>query len=255
MNIVVLIKQVPDVDDIKWTKENNLDRSLMLSKINPDDECALDFALKVKETKPDTQITAISMGPNQAKDILDLAYAKGVDRAILLSDKFFAASDTLATSKILAAAIKKYVPDYNLVITGQKAVDGDTEQVPVSVSQLLDIPNANNIVEIYNADDNKVLVLQKIKNEGRMLEIDAPCLISIKEQCTTTYTPRIDDYIRAQGCVVEQYCAQDLELDKSQIGILGSPTMVYKAFRPVVEKNAVEITQDCSKTILDFLSR
>ena len=112
VNIVVCIKQVPDVDDIKWTKENNLDRSAMLSKINPADEWALDFAIKIKRQFKDVTLTAISMGPNQACEILEYALAKGATRAILLSDKAFAGSDTWATSLILSRAIKKFAPDF-----------------------------------------------------------------------------------------------------------------------------------------------
>lgn len=255
MNIVVCIKQVPDVDDIKWTKENNLDRSLMLSKINPCDDWALDYALKLKKTKGDIKVTVVSMGPNQAVEILNYAFAKGADRAILLSDKFFAASDTLATSKILAAAIKKYIPEFDLIITGQKALDGDTEQVPVSMAQMLNIVDVGNITEIYNADKYRALASQKILNKINMLEIEAPCLLSVKEECDEKFIPKIEDYVRAQGCRVETYCAEDLGLSKNEIGILGSPTLVYKAFRPIVEKQAVEINDDCSKTILDFLLR
>ena len=106
MDIVLCLKQVPDVDDIKWTKENNLDRSLMLSKLNPCDEFAIETAVKLKQALKDVSITAISMGPENAKEVLNYAAAKGADRAILLSDKAFAASDTLVTSKILASAIK-----------------------------------------------------------------------------------------------------------------------------------------------------
>ena len=135
MNIIVCIKQVPDVDDIKWTKENNLDRTNMLSKINPYDEYALDVAINIKSKFKNVKITVISMGPNQAKEVLNYALAKGADRAILLSDKAFAGSDTLATSKILACAIQKYCSDFNLILTGQLAVDGDTQQVPLSLAQ------------------------------------------------------------------------------------------------------------------------
>ena len=91
MNIVVCIKQVPDVDDIKWTKENNLDRSQMLSCINPHDEYALNWAAKIKAELKDVKITALSMGPKQAGDVLNYALAKCADSAILLCDKMFAA--------------------------------------------------------------------------------------------------------------------------------------------------------------------
>ena len=89
MNIVVCVKQVPDVDDIKWTKENNLDRVNMLTKLNPHDEWALDWAMNIKSKFKDTKVTAISMGPNQASEVLSYAMAKGADRAILLSDRAF----------------------------------------------------------------------------------------------------------------------------------------------------------------------
>jgi len=253
MDIVVCIKQVPDVDDIKWTKENNLDRSLMLSKINLYDEWALDYAVKIKSKFKDVRITAISMGPNQAKDVLSHALAKGADRAILLSDKLFSASDTLATAKILAKGISKFIPDFKVILTGQMAQDGDTAQVPVSLAQLLDIPDATNVVEVYNADKNVAIVSQKLENEVNMLELNTPCLIAVKRESDTKAKPKIDDYIRAQNTLVEVYGAQDIELPKEEIGILGSPTLVYKAFRPEIVKNTQEICENYSKTILDLI--
>jgi len=253
LDIVVLIKQVPDVDDIKWTKENNLDRSLMLSKINPYDEWALDYALKLKKNRGDVKITAVSMGPNQAEEVLNYALIKGADRAILLSDKFFAASDTLATSKILAEAIKKYIPDFSLIITGQLAPDGDTQQVPVSVAQKLDIVDLGHVVEIYNIDNHRAIASQKIKNEIKMLEVKAPCLLSVQKECEEKFIPKIDDYVKAQTKIIEKYGAEDLGLMKNEIGIIGSPTMVYKAFRPIIEKETKEISSDYSSTLLDII--
>ncbi len=255
MNIVVCVKQVPDVDDIKWTKENNLDRSQMLSKINPCDEWALDYAIKIKKSKSvdNVVITVLSMGPNQAEETLRYCIAKGADRAILLSDKFFAASDTLITAKILSCAIKKFIPDFDLIITGQFALDGDTAQVPVSIAQLLNLVDANHIVDVYKIDKNQTLVAQKIDNTIRMVELQNPCLFSVKKECDKTYVPKIDDYIRAQGAAVEKYGANDLEIQKEDVGIIGSPTVVYRSFRPTIEKDTVEITENYSKTILDFL--
>ena len=142
MNIVVCIKQVPDTGDIRWTKENNLDRANMLSKLNEQDEWALDYAVKIKNKFKDVRITALSMGPNQAKEALEYALAKGADSAILLSDKLFSGSDTYATAKILACAISKYLGDFDLILTGQMASDGDTAQTPVSLAQMLDIIDA-----------------------------------------------------------------------------------------------------------------
>ncbi len=253
MNIVVCIKQVPDVDDIKWTKENNLDRQGMLSKLNSADEWALNWAMNLKSKFKEASVTAISMGPNQALDVLEYALAKGAERAILLSDKSFSGSDTLITAKILSLGIEKYIPDYNLIITGQKADDGDTEQVPVSLAQYLNIPDVTHTVEIHNADKNSALVSQNIDSEVNMYEMTTPCLVAVKKECPKIVTPRINDYIRAESTAIEVYGANDLGLTQEQTGIIGSPTVVYRAFRPQIEKNTVEIKENYARNILDMI--
>ncbi len=255
MNIVVCIKQVPDVDDIKWTKENNLDRSQMLSKINMYDEWALDWALNIKYKFNNVKITAISMGPKSATDILNYALAKGCNRAILLCDKMFAASDTLATSKVLAKAIKKYIPGFSLVLTGQIAQDGDTAQVPVSLSQLLNVIDITNATEIINADKDNVIVRQKLDNKMNIYETKTPCLIAIKEECPNKYAPKIQDYIRAQSRGIEEYSFKDLEMNTDEVGILGSPTTVYKAFRPEINKETVKLDGNFTNFILDMTKK
>lgn len=254
MEIVVCIKQVPDVDDIKWTKENNLDRSQMLSKLNLYDEYALDWGVKFKNQFKDAHLTVISMGPKQAQDTLDYALAKGATRAILLTDKLFSGSDTIVTAKILSRAIKKYVPDFDLILCGQMAQDGDTAQVPVSIAQLLNIDDIENVVEIMNADKNQVLVSQKIDDTINIFEVSTPILLAIKAEAKESYIPRINDYIRAQGTLIEKYDAKDLDFNKVEVGVLGSPTMVYKAFRNEINKDTVEIEYDFSEKIIDLIN-
>ena len=253
MNIVVCVKQIPDVDDIKWTKENNLDRSQMLSKINPYDEYALNFALKIKSKFKTANICTISMGPNQAKEVLEYSIAKGANRAILLSDKLFSGSDTLITAKILSKAIKKYIPDFNIILTGQAAQDGDTEQVPVSLAQMLSIPDVTNVEEVINADKSLAIVLQRLNKQVNMYEIQTPCLISVKKDCKESYIPKIEDYVKAQNTLIETYNAQNLEFSSEEIGIKGSPTVVYKAYRPNANKKAQEIKEDYTKKILELI--
>ncbi|MBR2068235.1 MAG: electron transfer flavoprotein subunit beta/FixA family protein [Candidatus Gastranaerophilales bacterium] len=255
MDIIVCVKQVPDVDDIKWTKENNLDRSMMLSKINKYDDWALNWALNIKSKFKDVKITVLSMGPKPACDILNYALAKGCDRAILLCDKMFAASDTLATSKILARAIEKYIPNYNIILTGQMAQDGDTAQVPVSLSQLLNIVDITNAIEIVNADKNIAIVKQKLEDKVNIYEARTPCLIAIKEEYPNVFYPKIEGYIKAQNKGIEEYCFEDLELQREDVGIIGSPTIVYKAFRPEINKKTTEIDKDCSDFILELVQR
>ena len=253
MNIVVCVKQVPDVSDIKWTKENNLDRANMLSRLNQNDEWAIDYAVKIKKQFKDVTITALSMGPTQAMDVVKYAIAKGADKGILLSDKLFSGSDTYATAKILACAISKIIKDYDIVLTGQIASDGDTAQTPVSLAQMLDIPDVTNVVEIHNADKNTAIVSQKINNVINMFEVSTPCLIAVKKPLKETYKPKIDDYIRAQDAVVNVVDAGQLDLKREDIGITGSPTMVYRAFKPEFSKNTVEIKDNITKQIVELM--
>ncbi len=253
MNIIVCVKQVPDVDDIKWTKDNNLDRTNMLSRLNQNDEWAIDYAVKIKKQFKDVTITALSMGPMQAMDVVKYAIAKGADKGILLSDKLFSGSDTYATAKILACAISKIIKDYDIVLTGQIASDGDTAQTPVSLAQMLDIPDVTNVVEIHNADKNAAIVSQKINNVINMFEVSTPCLIAVKKPLKETYKPKIDDYIRAQDVLVNVVNAGQLDLKREDIGIMGSPTMVYRAFKPEFSKNTVEIKDNISKQIVELM--
>ena len=253
MNIVVCVKQVPDVDDIKWTKENNLDRASMLSKINPQDEWALDCAMNIKSKFKDVKVSAISMGPIQAKEVLSLALAKGADRAILLSDKLFSGSDTLVTAKILANAIRKYLGDFTIIISGHTACDGDTAQVPVSIAQLLNIPDVIGVDEIFNADKNVSLVSQKQGNEINIFELTNPCLVAVKKECKQKAIPKIEDYIKAQNRGVEVYNAQDLGFKKEEVGVIGSPTMVAKAYKPEINKQTVEIETDYVNKLAEIL--
>ena len=251
MNIVVCIKQVPDVDDIKWTKENNLDRSAMLSKINQYDEWALNHVLNIKHKHGcAVYVTVISMGPMQAKEILEFALAKGADRAILLSDKKFSASDTLATSKIIARAIEKCVDDFSVVVTGQMAQDGDTAQVPVSLAQLLGIIDVTGVIKVANADTKDVIVVQELENSTNLLEVATPCLLAIKASCPYQPRPKISDYIRAQQKQIEVYNADDLDLSADDIGIVGSPTTVYRAFRPNIDKKTIEVKENIVDEIM-----
>lgn len=254
MEIVVCIKQVPDVDNIKWTKENNLDRTNMLSKLNPYDDMALNWALKIKKRIANVHITAISMGPIQAKEILNYALAKGADRALLLCDNLFAGSDTLVTSEILSKAIKKYVPDFDLVLTGVLAPDGDTKQVPVSLSAMLDILDYENVFEINESNENEIIFCQNFDSKILKLKANYPLLISVSNYNKEEFLPKINDYINAQNLKAELISASDLDFNKDRVGISGSPTVVYKVFRPDFSRNTVELKENHIKYIVEFIN-
>lgn len=254
LNIIVCIKQVPDVDDIKWTPENNLDRSLMLSKINPYDEMALNQALSLKKYNSNVNIKVVSMGPNQAADILEYALAKGADEAILLSDKYFAASDTLITSKILSRAIEKYFLPFDMVFTGQMAQDGDTQQVPASLSALLNINYLNNLVCIKKLDLNSIEVVQNADDKINIIKADFPILLAFKENIEGVELPKIDDYINAQNKKIVKLNSADLDFKRDDVGILASPTVVYKAYRVQNDKDTKTIEDNFSGNILKLIN-
>ena len=139
MNIIVCIKQIPDTNDVKWTKDNNIIRDNLISILNPYDKKAILTALEIKKAVKNSKITLLSMGPNNAIQALRYGLTLGADEAILLSDKKFSGADTNATSKTLKAAIQNYIKDFDLIITGQFALDGDTSQTPYSLANRLNL--------------------------------------------------------------------------------------------------------------------
>src|SRR5690554_359692 len=146
MNIIVCIKQVPDTTEVKLDpKTGTLIRDGVPSIINPDDKAGLELALDLKD-KYNAKVTVITMGPQQAEIVLREALAMGADDAILLTDRKFAGADTLATSNALASALKKM--EWDLIIAGRQAIDGDTAQVGPQIAEHLDIPQISYTEEV-----------------------------------------------------------------------------------------------------------
>ncbi len=231
MKIVVCIKQVPDTTDIKWTENNTLQREGVESIINPFDEYALETALRIKD-KYGATVTAISMGPPQAEEMLRKAIALGCDSAFLVSDKKFSGADTVATSRTLASAIKAKIPDYDLIICGQFATDGDTAQTGPSIAEKLDIPQVTYVKEITLLEDKFLTVKKEIEEGVQTLRVQIPGLICMQKCDYELRQAHILGYIKAQLANVPTYNSVDLNIEPSEVGIKGSPTYVSKAFRP-----------------------
>lgn len=231
MHIFVCIKQVPDTNNVRWTKENNLLREGMISILNPYDEEAINAALKIKEKFKNTKITAVSMGPKQAKNILEYALAKGCDEAILLCDKKFAGSDTLSTGKILSCAIKKLNPNFDMIICGQFALDGDTAQTGATVASCLDVPVVSYVDEIINADNKSAVLKQKHDDGLNIIEVKNPSVICVLKKEQKPLPLSVFDYVRAQDIGVDTYTLCDIELNSDEAGIMGSATYVCKTFK------------------------
>ena len=248
----MFIKQVPDSDDVKWTENNNIDRTNMESILNPLDKQAIEAALNLKESN-NAKVTAVSMGPSKAKAVLKEALAMGVDEAYLLCDSKFAGSDTNATSKVLAAAITEKFPDTDLILFGQSAIDGETAQTSVSTAARLNYPyisNVNGLIEVN--EDNCITAYSETETEKITTKTELPAVIAINNYCVKPRTPKISGYIKAKDYIVKSYNLYDLNLSENTTGVKGSPTYVSKIFRNSDYRNCNFIetsNKDYTKTI------
>ncbi len=231
MKITVCVKQVPDTADIKWTENNTLNRDGVESVINPFDAFAVETALRIKDYY-DTEITAISMGPLQAKECLSEVIAMGVDNAFLLSDKFFAGSDTAATARVLAAAINSKLKDTDIIFCGQYATDGDTAQTGPSLAQNLGISLVTSVKEIERIKDKYVIVKKHTDDGFERVQVTLPAVICMLKCDYEVRIPKITGRIKAQNTEIPVYNAADIEINIEKTGFKGSPTYVKRAFRP-----------------------
>ena len=224
MNIVVCIKQVPDTTEIKINPvTGTLIRDGVPSIMNPDDKGGLEMALRLKD-KYGAHVTVITMGPPQADQILREAFAMGVDRAILLTDRKFAGADTLATSNALAGALRTL--EWDLIITGRQAIDGDTAQVGPQTAEHLDIPQVSYVCGLEVEKGGQPLRVTRETEDGvQILEAQMPCLLTV---LSSAVKPR---YMSAPGIVeaynknVEIWSADKIDVDETKLGLKGSPTL------------------------------
>ncbi len=233
MKFIVCIKQVPDTTEIRVDPETNtLIREGVPAIVNPFDLYAVEEALILKE-KLGGEVIAVSMGPPQAEEALREAISMGVDKAILISDRKFAGSDTWATSITLAAAIRK-IGDYDIIFTGKQAADGDTAQVGPGVAEFLDIPQATFVRKIDELDPEKrVIRLQSMWEEGsEILEIPLPCLITTVKELNEPRLPSLRGKMTAKKALIPAWTFEDLDVEEKDIGLEGSPTHVVKVFPP-----------------------
>ena len=238
MKILVCIKQVPDTTDIKWTENNTMQREGVESIINPFDLYAIEHAVKLKQQIEGSTITVLTMGPMQAEQMLKKAIAMGCDSAVLLSDKKFAGADTYATGKTIATAIKNKLFDFDLIICGQFAIDGDTAQTGPSIASQLDIPQVTFVKTLERCDGQYLYAKRELEDGIETVKVEFPALICVLKGDNEPVRPTITGTIRAQNTPITVYTMEDINLDEA--GIKASPTYVSKAFRP--EHNRGECT-------------
>lgn len=236
MNIVVFIKQVPDTNDVKWTQNNNIDRTKMDSIINPVDKQAIEAALRLKESYG-ANITAITMGPVKAIDVLKEAIALGVDDAAILSDPKFSGSDTCATSRVLAAAVKEKFPDTDLILFGQSAIDGETSQTGPSTAVRLGYPFVCHVNEIVEINNDKIIINTETETYKEVLQIQMPAVLCISNYVFKPRIPKINGYIKSQDYNYKSYNIYELNIPETQTGVKGSPTYVSCVYKTADNRN------------------
>ncbi|SDJ99661.1 electron transfer flavoprotein subunit beta/FixA family protein [Natronincola ferrireducens] len=228
MKIIVCIKQVPDTTEVKIDpKTGTLIRDGIPSIINPDDKSGLEAALKLKD-EAGAHVTVLTMGPPQADLALREVLAMGADRAILLTDRGFAGADTWATSCTLAGAIEKL--EYDLIIAGRQAIDGDTAQVGPQIAEHLNLPQVT-YVEDLKLQGNEFLLKRSFEDGYHLIKVKPPCLITtLKEMNEARYMKIGGVFDAYREKEVEVWNLKDINVDISNIGLKGSPTKVKKAF-------------------------
>ena len=251
LNIIVLAKQVPDTRNVgkdAMKEDGTINRSALPAIFNPEDLNALEQALQIKEQNPDTTITILTMGPPRAGEIMREAVYRGADGGIVLTDRAFAGADTLATSYALSAAIRK-IGQYDLIIAGRQAIDGDTAQVAPQVAEKLHLPQITYAEKIESVADGKVTVTRRLESGVETLVAPMPLVITVNgsaDECRPRNARRIQKYKYAvtpsekaalspeMAAIVDarpylelkEWSAAYVDADPAQIGLAGSPTKV-----------------------------
>lgn len=230
MKILVYVKQVPDTDDVKLDPQTgNLKREGVASILNPLDANAVEAAIQLKE-KYGATVVAISMGPPQAEDVLKKALALGCDEAYLLSDRAFGGADTLATAYVLAKAAEK-VGDYDLLLFGRHAVDGDTAQTGPATAAFLGVPQIT-LASSIDVQDGWVVCDRVLEDSVQKVKAKLPALVTVTAEINKPRYATPINIMRALKKPRSIWNAADLGTDAAMTGIPGSPSSTKKVFEP-----------------------
>ncbi|UCB42566.1 MAG: electron transfer flavoprotein subunit beta/FixA family protein [Dehalococcoidales bacterium] len=231
MNIIVCLKQVPGTTDVKIDPETNtLRREGTKNVVNPFDTYALEEGVRLRE-RYGGRVTALSMGPPQAEEMLREAISCGADEAILISDRAFAGSDTLATSYTLSCAVNK-LKDYDLIICGRQTIDGDTGQVGPELSEMLGLPFVAYVSKINEVADDKMVLERMVEDGHEVIEVPLPAVVTVVKEINIPRLPSLRGLTLAKKVEIPVWTASDMEVDENKVGLAGSATWVAKVFFP-----------------------
>lgn len=251
MKIVVCIKQVPDTaGEVKFKPDGSLDRAAMLTIMNHDDKAGLEAALRLKE-KYGAEVTVLTMGLPKAEDVLREAMAMGADNAVLVTDRVLGGADTWATSTTLAGAIRNM--EYDLIITGRQAIDGDTAQVGPQISEHLGIPVISYAQKI-EVEGDSVIVERQYEDRYHVLKAKMPCLITALAELNEPRYMTPGGIFDAYKKEITVWGRKDLkDVDDSDLGLAGSPTKIAKASDKVRKGAGIKVDNLGAAEAADYI--
>lgn len=255
MKIVVCVKQVPDTKGgVKFKPDGTLDRAAMLTIMNPDDKAGLEAALRIKD-QTGAEVTVVTMGLPKAADVLREAMAMGADKGVLITDRVLGGADTWATSTTIAGALRGM--EYDLIITGRQAIDGDTAQVGPQIAEHLGIPTISYAKEIKCDTANKTVEVKRIFDDGYMMvKAQLPALVTcLSELNEPRYMKpgRIFYALDHKDELVTVWGRANLDVDDSNIGLKGSPTKIAKASDKVAKGKGVTVKPESDADGADYI--
>lgn len=264
--IIVLAKQVPDTRNVgkdAMKADGTVNRAALPAIFNPEDLNALEQALRIKDNFPGTTITLLTMGPGRAAEIIREGLFRGADDGILLTDRAFAGSDTLATSYALAQTLKKH-GNYDIIIAGRQAIDGDTAQVGPQVAEKLGIPQITYAEEIQAIEKGRVTIKRRLERGVEVVKCPMPLVITVNSSapdCRARNAKLImkykhaktisemqdanDDYLHLYSdrpyLTIKEWTVQNIEVDMNELGLTGSPTKVKKVENVVLQSKGAKV--------------
>ena len=274
--IVVLAKQVPDTHNVgkdAMKEDGTINRAALPAIYNPDDLKALEMALACKDALKDVmpvKVTIITMGPPRAAEIVRESMFRGADNGIVISDKRFAGSDTLATSYALSAAVKK-LGKVDLVFSGRQAIDGDTAQVGPQVAEKLELAQITYAEELVSMTENEIVIKRRLDRGVETVKTSFPVLITVHgnaNECRPRHAKRVIMYKNAcsisEGLQpiansqrpmvkIEEWNADDINPDFSRLGMSGSPTKVKSIENVVLTSKENKIINNSESEINELM--
>ena len=252
MKIIVCVKQVPDTKGgVKFNPDGTLDRGAMLTIMNPDDKAGLEAALRLKD-QYGAEVTVLTMGLPKAEDVLREAIAMGADNGILVTDRVLGGADTWATSTTIAGAIRN-IKDYDIIITGRQAIDGDTAQVGPQIAEHLGIPVIS-YAEGIEVDGDSVIVKRQYEDRHHMLKAKMPVLITaLSELNEPRYMTPGGIFDACDAEITTWGRANLVDVEDGDLGLKGSPTKIARASDKVRKGAGEKVTPDSPDEAVDYI--